>query len=252
MKVGLCLSGGGARGAFHMGVLKALDEKKVPISIIAGCSAGALVGSLYSAGVKPDEMISLAVSTRWFDFVKPALPNKGLIGMDYLRYILRKYIPFDDFKTLSIPLKVVATNLSAAKIRIFDSGPVIEAILASCSIPFLFKPVVIKQELYLDGGILLNLPAEVIRNDCDFLIGVSLMPVAPLSSDKMNSSFKLINRVLELSIHNSSQNQLSLCDLIITKLELSTYSRFDLKAAEELYVLGYEACLDQIVRIPKL
>jgi NTE family protein len=250
MKIGLCLSGGGARGAYHIGVLKALDEGHIKVHIMSGCSAGALIASLYSAGVKPETMFSLAISTSWLNFVRPGLPDKGLIGMEYLKYILNKYIPVDHRDCLKIPIKIVATNLSQASIQVFESGPVIQSVLASCSIPLLFKPIMIDNDWYLDGGILMNLPASIIRKDCDFLIGVSLMPVAPVSSESINTSLKLINRVLELSVYNSSHQELAICDLVISSEKLATYSRFDLKQAEQLFELGYQACKSQLHKIP--
>lgn len=246
MRIGLCLSGGGARGAFHMGVLKAFDEHSIKISVLSGCSAGALVGSLYAAGVKPESMISLAVSTRWFDFLKPKLPDKGLMGMEYLEIVLKKHIPIDDFNSLEIPIRVVATNVSKGIIRVFDHGPLIDAILASCSIPLLFKPIVIDEELYLDGGILLNLPATTIKDACDFLIGVNLLPLVPVKLDAVDTSFKLMNRVLELSVHNSSKFQIRQCDLLIESPEIASFSRYDLTSAEYLFQLGYLNCLQNI------
>jgi NTE family protein len=248
-KIGLCLSGGGARGVFHMGVLKALDEEGIRISILSGTSAGALVGSLYSAGVKPETMLSLAAGTRWFDFFKPSLPSRGLMGMDYLRFILNKYITQDDFSALEIPLKVTATNISKGILRIFDQGEVIQPVLASCSVPLLFKPILIEDEIYLDGGILTNLPASIIKEECDFLIGVSLMPLHAIGLDEVNTSFKLLTRILELSVNNNSKMQMKMCDLILESPEIATFSRFDLKGAESLYELGYKACKSKIPEI---
>lgn len=251
MRIGLCLSGGGVRGAFHMGVLQAFDESELKLSIISGCSAGALIGSLYAAGVKPQEMLSLAANTRWFNFLKPSLPNKGLISMDYLGFILRKNIPSNNFSDLNIPLKVTATNITKGILRIFDKGEIYKPVLASCSVPLLFKPIVIDGDVYLDGGILMNLPAHIIRNECDYLIGVSLMPLQPIAQDELNSSFKLLTRILELSVNNNSKEQITLCDAIIESPEISSFSRYDLKGTEELFNLGYYTGLQKMSEIKK-
>lgn len=251
MRIGLCLSGGGVRGAFHMGVLQAFDESELKLSIISGCSAGALIGSLYAAGVNPQEMLSLAVSTRWFNFLKPSLPNKGLISMDYLGFILRKNIPSNNFSDLNIPLKVTATNITKGILRIFDKGEIYKPVLASCSVPLLFKPILIDGDVYLDGGILMNLPAHIIRNECEYLIGVSLMPLQPIAPDELNSSFKLLTRILELSVNNNSKEQMTLCDAIIESPEISAFSRYDLKGTEELFNLGYYTGLQKMNEIKK-
>lgn len=249
MRIGLSLSGGGARGAFHIGLLKALDESEIKISVLSGTSAGALVGCLYAAGVAPQVMLQHALETSWFNFIKPALPDRGLIGMKYLDEVLRKYLPHDDFSKLKIPLKITATNLLKGKLKVFDKGAIIQPVLASCSIPLLFKPVYIQEEPYLDGGILMNLPADIIRRECDFLIGVSLMPVQEISKDELNNSFKLMTRILELSVNNNSKQQMSLCDHLIEAPGITYYSRFDLKAAEELFYLGFQTGLNHISAI---
>lgn len=246
MQVGLCLSGGGARGAFHMGVLQALDEKEIDISIIAGCSAGALVGSLYAAGVEPRDMLKLAVSTRWFSFLQPSFPNRGLMPLDYLEFVLKKHIPHNSFQKLNIQLKIVATNISKGTLRVFDEGEIIKPVLSSCSVPLLFKPIVMDGDIYLDGGILMNLPACIIRKECDFLIGVSLMPIQAVTINEINSSYKILTRILELSVNNNSKTQMALCDLMIESNDISGFSRFDLKGAEDLFQLGYITCLQKV------
>jgi NTE family protein len=249
MRIGICLSGGGARGAFHMGVLQAFDESGIKISILSGCSAGALVGSLYAAGIKPDSMLSLAVATRWFNFLKPSFPNRGLIGMDYLEYILKKNIPHDNFSELNIPIKITATNISKGTLKVFDTGEIIRPVLASCSVPMLFKPILIDDEFYLDGGILMNLPAHIIRDECDFLIGVSLMPLQAMSMTELNSSFKLMARILELSVNNNSKSQMLICDMMIETLDISPFSRFDLRGADSLFKLGYHCSMQKMEEI---
>ncbi len=242
MRIGLCLSGGGARGAFHMGALQAIDEAGLKISVISGCSAGALIGSLYAAGVKPETMLNLAIGTRWFNFLRPSFPNRGLMGMDYLNFVLKKFIPEDDFSRLAIPTRITATNMLKGILRVFDQGEIIKPVLASCSVPLLFKPILIDDEIYLDGGILMNLPASIIRNDCDVLIGVSLMCLQPASLPELNTSIKVLLRVLELSIINNSRLELELCNVMVETSEISNYSKFDLRGAKELFDLGYTTC----------
>ncbi|HEX5624566.1 MAG TPA: patatin-like phospholipase family protein [Saprospiraceae bacterium] len=240
MKIGLCLSGGGARGVYHMGVLQAFDDLGLKVSTISGCSAGALVGTLYSAGVKPAEMIALASGTKWFSFLRPALPNRGLIGMEYLDSILKKHIGHNLFEELSIPCKVVATSMTKGRVVVFQQGEIILPVLASCSVPMLFKPVAINDDHYLDGGILMNMPAEIIKHECDYLIGVSLMPLYEVAYAEIDSSFKLLSRVLEVSIHQNSKRQMGLCDLLIESEGIRHHSRFDLKETDKLFRLGYD------------
>ena len=83
MRIGLCLSGGGARGIYHIGALQFIKEAGIELAIISGCSAGALVGVLFSGGVSPETLINLSIKTKWFNFLRPALPNKGLMDLNY-------------------------------------------------------------------------------------------------------------------------------------------------------------------------
>lgn len=246
MRIGLCLSGGGARGIYHIGALQFIKEAGIELSIISGCSAGALVGVLFSGGVSPETLLNLSIKTKWFNFLRAALPNKGLMDLNYLEQILTQNLCEDTFESLSVPVKIIATNLISGKIKIFEQGSVIKPVLASCSVPLLFKPVEIENELYLDGGILMNLPATIIRDYCDILIGVSLMPVQIIKTDDINSSFKLLTRVLELSVQNNSKLQMGFCDILIESPEISQYSKFDLNTAEELFELGYQAAKEAI------
>jgi NTE family protein len=246
MNIGLCLSGGGARGVYHMGVLQAFDDLGLKVTTISGCSAGALVGTLYSAGVKPAEMIALASGTKWFSFLRPSLPDRGLIGMEYLDRILKKYIRHNLFEELLIPCKVVATSMTTGKLVVFQKGEIILPVLASCSVPMLFKPVSIHGDHYLDGGILMNMPAEIIKHECDYLIGVSLMPLYEVAFREMDTSFKLLSRVLEVSIHHNSKRQMELCDLLIESEGIRHHSRFDLKDTDKLFRLGYEEAYGRI------
>ena len=241
MRIGLCLSGGGARGIYHIGALQFIKEAGIELDIISGCSAGALVGVLFSGGVSPETLLDLSIKTKWFNFLRPALPNKGLMDLNYLEQILTQNLNKNTFESLKIPVKVIATNLIAGKLKIFEEGSVIKPVLASCSVPLLFKPVEIENELYLDGGILMNFPASIIRDQCDILIGVSLMPIQIVKSDEINNSFKLMTRVLELSVQNNSKLQMGYCDILIESPQISQYSKFDLNTAEDLYNLGYQA-----------
>lgn len=246
MRIGLCLSGGGARGIYHIGALQYIKEAGIELSIISGCSAGALVGVLFSGGVSPETLLNLSIKTKWFNFLRPALPNKGLMDLNYLEQILTQNLCEDTFESLSIPVKVIATNLIAGKIKIFEKGSLIKPVLASCSVPLLFKPVEIENELYLDGGILMNFPASIVKDQCDILIGVSLMPVQRIKGEEINNSFKLLTRVLELSVQNNSKLQMEFCDILIESPEISHYSKFDLNTAEELYILGYQAAKEAL------
>ncbi|MBK9108084.1 MAG: patatin-like phospholipase family protein [Saprospiraceae bacterium] len=249
---GLALSGGGARGIYHIGVLKALEEKGIHPDCISGTSAGALIGVLYASGLSADEIYHIASGTKWFKFLKPSIPSGGLIGMDYLSEILNAYLPVDSFEALRIPCWVTACNITKGVLEIFNKGPVVKPVLASCSVPMLFRPVNINDDFYLDGGILMNLPASIIRKDCKVLMGVSLTPILKLPNQQLNSSMKILTRVLELNVNNNSIRQKEICDVLIESEEIAGISKYHLGDYELLYKLGYESAISNIEKNPVL
>jgi NTE family protein len=246
LKIGLALSGGGARGVFHIGVLKAIEEVGIRPSIISGCSAGALIGSLYSQGVPLDEILEWGINTKWFQFLKPRLPDRGITNLDYLEFILRKYFQTDSFETLKIPVHIVATNLHSGQLDVFSSGEIIKPILASCAVPLLFKPVEFQGVLYTDGGIIMNLPCSIIQSHCDFVIGVSLIPKYEVGNEEIKSMVALLKRVMDISIDSHSIEQKKICDLLIESEHIIPFSKFSLTGAKELYNLGYETAIKSL------
>ncbi|NOT38647.1 MAG: patatin-like phospholipase family protein [Saprospiraceae bacterium] len=245
-KIGLCLSGGGARGAFHIGVLQALDEFNIVPTLVSGTSAGALTGSLYCAGVKPAELLKISTSTKWYHFIGPHVPNNGLVDFKFLQQLLNKYIPHNSFEKLKIPFIATATNLQTGFLEYFSSGPIYEPVIASCAVPIVFKPVIINGMKYLDGGITMNLPAQILRQDCDYIIGSNLIPHNSLKAEVLNSYNSILTRVLEINLFNNIKQQLPFVDLLIESEAISEFSRFDLNNAEKLFKLGHKTALEKL------
>src|SRR5690606_33326637 len=115
MNIGIVLSGGGARGISHIGVLKALDELGVKISRIAGTSAGAIIGSMYAYGYKPDEIMDIVVKTKLFRSMRPAWTWTGLLSLEGLRATLLTHLPENDFAALKIPVTIAATEIKRGR-----------------------------------------------------------------------------------------------------------------------------------------
>ena len=140
-KIGLVLSGGGARGVAHLGVLKTLEENDISIDVISGTSSGSIVGALYCHGYSPDEIFRIAQDANVFRHLRPALNFTGLIRIDGFSEILLKYLPHNSFDELRIPLSVATTNINDGVTTFFDSGELIKPILASSCIPVIFNPL---------------------------------------------------------------------------------------------------------------
>ena len=173
--IGVSLTGGGARGIAHLGVLKALSEEGINPDIISGTSAGAIIGAFVAAGISYEESLNIIIKTKLLSVFKPAFSWRGLLSVDKLGKILNQHLPAD-FDSLNLPLLVAATDINAGETRYFQSGNLTQAIMASSCIPVVFSPVEIDGTLYVDGGLLNNLPAEPIREQVTRLIGISCNP----------------------------------------------------------------------------
>ncbi len=239
LKTGLVLSGGGARGVAHVGVLKALDELGVEIDCISGTSAGALVGALYAHGLKPDAILELIKRVGFFKSVRPAWALTGIFNMDGLKELLQKNIPGNSFQRLSIPLTVAATDIRKGKIQYFSEGELIPAILASCSIPAIFNPVNFNSNLYVDGGLMDNLPVKPIRNQCDFIIGSHCNHISP-DVDVANMK-SVIERSLLVAIYSNTEVSRGMCDVFIEPPRMDRFSSLDLSKTQtqEIFDFSY-------------
>jgi len=238
MKIGLALSGGGARGIAHIGVIKALEEMNVRPAVLSGTSAGSIVGVLYASGMKPDEIFDVVSHLSIFKSVKIAWAWSGLLKMEGLQALLTKYIPDNTFESLKIPLTVAATEIRLGEIRYFSSGELAPAIISSCSIPGVFDPVHFNGRLYVDGGLLDNLPARPLRDKCDFLIGSHCNH---LTAEYNEHSLKsVIERSMLITISSNTTASRATCDLVIEPPHMSRYSVFEMGRAQEIYDSAYK------------
>ena len=238
MKIGLVLSGGGARGIAHIGVIKALEELNIKPDVLAGTSAGSIVGVLYASGMKPDQIFDVVSHLSIFKSVKIAWAWSGLLKMEGLQALLTKHIPDNTFESLKIPLTVAATEIRLGEIQYFSSGELAPAVISSCSIPGVFDPVHFNDRLYVDGGLLDNLPARPIRDRCDFLIGSNCNH---LTLEYNEHSLKsVIERSMLITISSNTTASRALCDLMIEPPHMSRYSVFEMGRAQEIYDSAYK------------
>lgn len=251
MKVGLALSGGGMRGIAHIGVLKALEENQLKPDIISGASSGAIIGTLYAAGYDADEIFEYAKEKSLLSLMSAKLSAKGLTSLDGMVKLLRDSIVDDSFEALNIPLYVSITDLNEGGNILLSSGKLFEAVKASCSIPVLFKPVEINQHACMDGGIMNNLPAGILKDKSDITIGVNLISNPILNNSNLSNIFKIAMRTFELTVYKNSQESLHLCDIKISPNQLSKISIFRISDTESIYNIGYEAALSAIEEFKK-
>lgn len=250
MKIGLVLSGGGIRGIAHLGVLQALSEAGIKFNMISGTSAGSIVGALFAQGIEPAEILKVFMKTHLYKYIRPAFGAKGLMSLDKIRPLLLEYLPHDSFEGLKIPTVITATNFNDCKVAYFRSGELINPILASSAIPVFFKPIHIGGKIYIDGGILNNFPVEPIKSECDFIIGSSCNHLP--EADKIESYRRLVERSIIMSINSDMEMKRQSCDVLIEPEGMGATSVFDVKKAEEIYWLSYEAALKKLQSDEKL
>jgi NTE family protein len=246
-KIGLVLSGGGARGFAHLGVIQALNEAGIYPDIISGTSAGALVGVMYSDGYTPKEILKLMNSVSRLDFMRPALPREGLLQIGGVMKIIKSNLRAKTFEELKIPLYVSATDLNNGKSEYFFEGDLFEPVMASASIPVLFQPVIINNICYVDGGVLDNLPIRPIENKCNFLIGSFVNPVGFL--EKISGLISIAERTFMLSMSKEILEKAKRFDLFVAPEELMNYRILDPEKADELFLVGYNSTKEKLKEI---
>lgn len=237
-RLGVALSGGSARGFAHAGVFRFLEEKQVIPSVIAGTSAGSLFASFYADGYSSDEFLRLFGTKSFKDFTKSQIPREGLLKTDPLGKFLHTHLRTTRVEDLPIPVYIVATDIDSGECAVFDRGPLPEVVRASCSIPILFNPVEMDGHLYVDGGVCKNLPASVIRNKCNYLLGVHLAPGVGVKPFKKNI-MGIALRSYRLLFHANSAHDVPYCDAVIESPELSWFSEYDSDAAHCFADIGY-------------
>ena len=184
--IGIALSGGGMRGLAHLGVLQVLEEIQMPIQAMAGTSMGALVAGLYAAGVPLDDLIAFSTKIGLMDLASRDRERRGLVGHAKMARLLAGLLGSPDmsFEECRIPVVVVATDIERGEMVILDRGPLIPALMASAAFPFVFAPLRHDGRWLVDGGVLNNLPVDVVRQmGVDRVIGVNVPPDMRLSLD---------------------------------------------------------------------
>lgn len=231
----LVLSGGGARGAIHLGVLQAFDEHKIKIEAISGTSIGAVIGALYCAGIKPKEIKEIMKSSRFASVFQLSL-SKGFLKMTKLKRAMSEFIPVNDFSSLKIPFYCCVSNLDTGEYEIINSGDLSKAVTASASIPIIFNPVEINNYHYVDGGMFNNLPVDpfVGRNN---VIGIH---VNKQKYNGANNIRSVAERVFTLISKQSVDKNRKYCQYFIEPFLEKSYKVLDFNSTPELFDIGYK------------
>ena len=157
--------------------------------------------------------------------------------MDIFQHFLSKKLRAKTFEELSIPLRIVATNLDNGQSVTFSTGHLVDPIIASCSVPVLFSPKIIDGVNYVDGGVLKNFPVSIIRNDCEKVIGINASPL--VAAEYKLSVLSVASRSYHFMFKANILHDLELCDLLIEPVDMGNYDTFDVNKGREIFELGY-------------
>ncbi len=243
-KIGLVLSGGGARGIAHVGVLKALLEHGIVPDVISGTSAGAIAGALYCHGYSPDDMLRIIKEVPYLRSLRSGLFRMGIISSKTMHNMLSNYLTNNDFSLLKKPLFVCTTSLRTGKAMFISEGNLVDAVTASSAVPVLMTPVVMNGEVYVDGGVNNNFPIEPLEGICSPILGVSVNPV--MEDKEINSLRKVGLRTFLISIYEHSKPRMARCDWFVEPHNAGQFGLLEVKKADAIFNAGYEAGMKKI------
>jgi NTE family protein len=264
-KIGLALGGGAARGLAHVGVLDVLRKEGIPIDLIAGTSAGAIIGAAYAWNQDTDRMIKEAVDTNWkkmAPLIDPSLLKSGFIKGKKILSLISSYIGGDiNFSDLKIPFACVATDIDTGEEVVINSGPVSDAVRASISLPGIFNVVKRGDRYLVDGGLTTPVPVDVVRQmGADFIIAVSVNPEVAgrvgkayqhrAEEHKAPNILQVMMQSFYITAYSLAQHTLEHADIVIEP-DISHFSVSDFNKAPEMITLGMDAARKAIPEIKR-
>lgn len=246
-KLGLALSGGGARGVVHIGFLKALEEEGIKPYCISGTSMGAVVGGAYACGISPDRLHDIIIKLKMSDILDiTALPfsRLALLRSKKLQKLLLRHIGSKSFEELNMPFSCTAVDLYNEKLYVFESGSVEKAVRASSCIPGIFRPVEHEGMLLIDGGVLCRVPVrETKRLGADVVVAVDAIKNTAEPVTEIPNLVSMLLRVFDTLDNTLVRRERAEtdypCDLLLEP-EMKGISQYLVKNLEVAYEEGYK------------
>lgn len=253
-KIGLALSGGGARGFAHIGVLKVLAEHNIKFDMIAGTSAGAIIGGALAAGMMPAEMETMARKVGYINMMRPSLSLRGALSNAPMGNFLRRELPVTRFEDLPTPFAAVAYEINTGKETVLsETGDLVTAIRASCAVPGAFAPVKGENgELFVDGGVTNVMPVDVVRSmGADIVIAVDLLACGSKFNGVSGTAAGIMIRSAMTLLRTSASYQGGRADVVIIP-QIAHLRPDQIRKREEFFPLGESAAQQQIDEILKI
>ena len=249
-RIGLALGGGFARGIAHVGVLRVLEQNKIPISVIAGVSSGSIVAAAVASGATADEIQAVALSMKFRDFARWTLSFLGLAGNDRMITFLTRLLKANKFEDMRLPLAIVATDLSSGRpVTFHGKGDVVMPIRASCAYPGLFLPIHYQGHLLVDGFVSMEVPAEpLLQMGADRIISVAI-PNQEGAGDYGNM-LSVVSRCFQI-MSGRTQNSWRRYSNVVIAPPVADMSWDSFASAKKLIHLGEQAAREALPAIQK-
>ena len=242
MKITLSLSGGGLRGAAHVGAIKFLEEQGVEVTAVSGSSAGAIVGLFLAAGLKSDEMLDFLRNLEKRELFVWASGDIGLFKMEKLEQKLEKTLAIKNFDELKIPFHICVTNIATGESEYIEQGNPIEYTVASSTITPLFRAKKIGDKAYIDGGFSDNLPVKPMKQYYEKNLAIN---INPLRGENLDSFKSLMIRSILIMIRSNSMSAKKLTDAFFEVKGVANMHLFDFSEIEMAYEAGYNELKEQ-------
>lgn len=253
-KIGLALGAGSARGLAHIGVLKVLVREHIPVDMVAGTSAGALIGGMFASGKTPEEIESIVrdlISKRYSFFTDLGLPRSGLIRGKRIRDTLKLIHGDLDFNDLELPFACMATDINTGEAVMVAEGSVLDAVLASSTLPVLMNTVKWNGRYLVDGAMVNPIPVNAVKEmGADFVIAVNVSSdgLTKTETDKAPGLFKIAINTLHISTSQSLRSSLNGADVAIQP-HLANLGHFEFQRIDECIEIGIKTTEDMMPKI---
>lgn len=253
--IGICLSGGGALGFAHIGVLQALEDHGIYPKHIVGASMGAIVGAFYAAGFTPAEMLQMIKDDKLYKVTKlmtfhASFLRNGFSDHSMLRSLIKEQVPHNTFEQLNKRFHVCVVNLKTSEWEIKSTGDLDVWVAASASIPGIFQAIKVDDNYYVDGGLLNNMPAQALEESSPTIIGSDVIP--HIQPDELNKTIDTMAYSVRALLHQNSKEGRDLCRFTIEPLAIEKYHEFSFDAYNEIYQYGYSATTKFIAENPEI
>jgi NTE family protein len=269
-KIGIALGGGSARGFAHIGVLEILDKENIPVDMIAGTSAGAIVGALYAQGISAARIKEIVLEMDWLrrmQLVDISLPKTGFLAGKKITELLKSLIGDVEFSDLKMPFACTATDIMTGEEIIINKGPVLEAVRASISVPIIFSALKYNGRFLVDGGLVDQVPVDVVKDmEPDITIGVNVTPRISNTrkriyideavsyktpTEKEPNMYTIMMNYMSIMNSQAADASLKRADIVIEP-RLAGITFTDFKKAEQCILEGEFAGIDALLGIKKL